>query len=152
MKKILFIVIVALMLSIFVSCKENNTWKEHYGTPEKFAEQLITEDCCYIYPYDDSEKKIKDTGLEIKALLEEIKYSEKLTSKDSKGKFFTYERFISHATSGPNYCTMKIYENGIIVIDYKASLARHKFVYFKMNAEDAKVIIEKVFEKFPNEG
>lgn len=129
----------------------NGEWKKSYGTPELFLNQ-VSEHWCYIYTYDNRSELAPDSNLQVRDMMANSgPFEETALTSSKQERFFTYEIYISPATSGPNYCTMSLYDDGFIKIDYKSSLGPHQFAYFTMNEDKATSLIDLVFEKIPYE-
>ena len=142
--------LLSLIPLIFLSsCTGNDEWKKNWGTPELFLSMIEREDKTYIYLNGDDSNKINDVNFEIKNYLKTVDEYHPYTGKvDTKQGYFTYEYYISPSTAGPNHCDMHVYANGVVVIDYKAALARHKYEYFAITSEKAQQINNFVLYKF----
>ena len=90
-----------------------------------------------------------DCNLEVKnAILEAAPFNETNKTSSSEERYFTYHILRSHSTVGPNYCAMTIYDDGLMVIDYKSALGPHQYAYFVMDDDKATSIIDLVLTKF----
>ena len=143
-------IIVSISLtSCFFSCGGDG-WKEEWGTPELFLESIRSDDP-YIYLYENQDRW-HDTNFEVKNA---IKESGPFTSIDKReptvDRYFTYQGYWQAATSGPNYCNMSIYDDGLMIIHHKYSLGGHGYAYFSMDATKAIALNDLVFTKIPYE-
>lgn len=128
----------------------NDNWKERYGTPELFLNE-ITDRWCYIHMYNETVGDI-DYNFEVRDALAEVGPFEQSNRKKSDvEKYFTYERYIGPSTTGPNYCLLLLYSDGFIKIDYKPSLGSHKYAYFEIDAVKAAPLVDFVFDKITND-
>ena len=143
-----------LFFTLAISGCVSNEWEKEHGTPELFLESVVESNSygCYIYLQDDDKEKGEDTNLEIYSALKGAGPFEKTTEKKSSvDKYFTYYRLRSHATSGPNFCYMCVYNDGFIKIVSKSSLGPYQYVYFTMDANKATEIYDLVAYKIPYE-
>ena len=67
--------------------------------------------------------------------------------KSNSGLLFHLWRILAPAASGPNYCNMSIWDDGLIRIDHKKSLRTQNYLYFSMDADKATNTNNFVFEK-----
>ena len=134
------------MTFILTSCLfDDGSWKDEYGTPELFLENVKGVPNLYLY---ENENQYPDTDFEILNLIKEAGPFESISQKNpTKDRYFTYEAYWQPATSGPNYCNMSIWEDGLIRIDHKNSLGPHGYVYFSMDEAKASSINDVVFQK-----
>ena len=134
------------MAFILTSCLfDDGSWKDEYGTPELFLENVKGVPNLYLY---ENENQYPDTDFEILNLIKEAGPFEIISKRNpTKDRYFTYEAYWQPATSGPNYCTMSIWEDGFIRIDHKNSLGPHGYVYFSMDETKASYINDVVFQK-----
>lgn len=149
MRKLIIKICVAMSVLSLSGCTlfANDDWKKKFGTPELFLESAKQHPgySDYLYLGDNNKEKGNDTNAEInQALLECAPFAESKNKKSSVDTYFTYENFLSNATSGPNYCLMCVYTDGFIRIDHKSSLGPHQYAYFSMDATKAEEIYDKV--------
>lgn len=142
----------SLCLSSFVltGCSlfiDDGKWKDNYGTPELFLESISEDDHREsIFLYDNNSNDIQDENYQIKKMILSFSPFEKITKKHSEtDRYFTYQAYWQPATSGPNYCTMSIWDDGFIKIDHKKSLGPHGYAYFQMDADKALILNDFVF-------
>lgn len=149
MKNKLIPILLIPLTSALVSCfPDDDSWLLEYGTPELFLENISDNPNVYLY---ENEKQYPDVDFEIKNLIKESGPFEKIAKrKPTIERYFTYEAYWQPATSGPNYCNMSIWDDGLIRIDHKRSLSNHSYVYFSMDAVKASSINDIVFEKLEN--
>ena len=153
MRNSIYAISLLALASSLSSCAffANDKWKEEYGTPELFLER-VSDNNCFIYTYDDRSDLPEDTNFEVRdALVESGPYAASSRTFSSSERFFTYENFFSHSTAGPNFCTMSVYDDGFVKIDYKSALGPHQFAYFDMDATKASAVIDLVFAKIEYE-
>lgn len=146
--RLLFIPLMAFSLTL-TACPftfgDNDSWKEKWGTPELFLENIVGH--AYIYMYED-EGQYSDSDFEIRDLIKQSAPFENIKKrKPSVERYFTYQGYWQAATSGPNYCNMSIWDDGLMRIDHKYSLSSHSYLYFNMDADKATNINNIVFEK-----
>ena len=140
-----FITLPFVLAACRFSCGDNGAWKEKWGTPELFLENVVGH--AYVYMYE-SEGQYSDSDFVIRDLIKESGPFESIKKrKPTTDRYFTYEGYWQAATSGPNYCHMSIWDDGLIRIDHKYSLGSHSYLYFSMDAEKASNINNIVFEK-----
>lgn len=141
--RLLFISIVPLLFSL-TAC-DDGAWKEKWGTPELFLENVIEMANVYMY---ENEGDYFDNNFEIRDLIKESGPFESIDKKEPKvERYFTYQGYWQPATSGPNYCNMSIWDDGLIKIHHKSSLGPHGYLYFSMDALKASNLNDIVFEK-----
>lgn len=126
-----------------------NEWKKERGTPELFLDNVTGNK--YVYLYDENSKNYtKDEDLSIRDLIKESgPFESSNQSSSTAERYFTYQGYWQAATSGPNYCYMSIWEDGLIKIHHKYSLGAHAYLYFSMDPIKASHINDVVFEKIP---
>lgn len=133
MKLALLALITVTPMALLFSC-DNSDWVNEYGTPKLMLEHCENEDMCYYFLNDDDSKSKKDENFTIKNMLLTVDEYKGIDKPDElSGDYFTYYHIRSFATSGPNHCDLRVYENGYVELDYKASLAKHKYRYFSIN-------------------
>ena len=146
--KLLLVPFIPLLFTLTAcpfSFEDNDEWKEKYGTPELFLENI--EGHAYVYMYE-KEGQYSDSDFVIRNLIKESGPFESIEKRNpTADRYFTYEGYWQPATSGPNYCNMSIWDDGLIRIDHKKSLGSHKYLYFSMDADKAANINNFVFEK-----
>ena len=151
MLRLLVIPFIALSLTLTAcpfSFDDNDEWKEKYGTPELFLENI--EGHTYVYMYE-KEGQYSDSDFVIRNLIKESGPFESIEKRNpTADRYFTYEGYWQPATSGPNYCNMSIWDDGLIRIDHKKSLGSHRYLYFSMDADKAFTINDRVFEILSN--
>ena len=127
------------------SFRDNDEWKEKWGTPELFLENIAGH--AYVYMYE-KEGQYSDRDFVIRDLIKQSGPFESVEKRNpTVDRYFTYEGYWQPATSGPNYCNMSIWDDGLIRIHHKYSLGSHKYLYFSMDADKAVNINNVVFEK-----
>lgn len=146
--KLLLVPFIPLLFTLTAcpfSFGDNDAWKEEWGTPELFLQNIKGD--TYVYMYE-KEGRYLDNNYEIRDLIKESGPFESIDKRNpTTDRYFTYEGYWQPATSGPNYCNMSIWEDGLIRIDHKKSLGSHKYLYFSMDADKATNINNFVFEK-----
>ena len=60
-------------------------------------------------------------------------------------RYFTYLAYWQPATSGPNFCNMSIWDDGLIRIHHKTSLGPDDYLYFSMDGDKASKLNDMVF-------
>ena len=150
-RKLLVIPFIALSLTLTAcpfSFGDNDAWKEEWGTPELFLQNVKGKTYVYLY---EKEGQYLDNNYEIRDLIKESGPFESIDKRNpTTDRYFTYEGYWKPATSGPNYCNMSIWDDGLIRIDHKKSLGSHKYLYFSMDADKAFTINDRVFEILSN--
>lgn len=138
--------LVAMMLAL-ASCTflDDGSWREEWGTPELFLANVVGHR--YVYGYED-QGQFQDEDFAIRDLIQESGPFES-TSRSSAtvSRYFTYEGYWQPATSGPNYCHMSIWDDGLVQIHHKKSLGPHCYVYYQMDAGKAINLNDVVFDR-----
>ena len=141
----LFIPLLFTLTACPFSFDDNGAWKEKYGTPELFLENIVGH--AYVYMYE-KEGQYSDSDFAIRNLIKQSGPFESIGKRNpTVDRYFTYEGYWQPATSGPNYCNMSIWDDGLIRIHHKNSLGSPEHLYFSMDADKATNINNFVFEK-----
>lgn len=144
-KKLTAIVLVPIVFALTGCFGDDGSWKEKYGTPELFLENVQEIPSLYLY---ENESRFSDTNFEVRDLIKESGPFEEIEKRSpTSQRYFTYEAFWQPATSGPNYCNMSIWDDGLIRIDHKSSLGPHGYLYFSMDEAKASRLNDFVFSK-----
>ncbi len=147
-----FLPLVAVMTSLCACTlfQDDGSWKAQYGTPELFLNQVQFTDgnhSEHVYLYEDQGRSA-DTDYVIKdAILAFAPFTEIAEKKPGVERFFTYEAYWIPATSGPNFCHLSIYDDGLMVIHHKTSLGPHGYLYFSMDAGNATALVDLAFSR-----
>lgn len=151
MLRLLAIPFIALSLTLTAcpfSFGDNDAWKEEWGTPELFLQNAKGKTYVYLY---EKEGQFLDNNYEIRDLIKESGPFESIDKRNpTTDRYFTYEGYWQPATSGPNYCNMSIWDDGLIRIHHKYSLGSHSYLYFSMDSSKAFTINDRVFEILSN--
>ena len=143
--KLLSLLFIPITLSLSSCIFDDGSWKEEYGTPELFLERVTEYSNLYLY---ENEVQYPDVDFEVRDLIKESGPFESISQRNpTTERYFTYEAYWQPATSGPNYCNMSIWDDGLVKIHHKNSLGSHGYVYFSMDADKASYINDVVFEK-----
>ncbi|MCR5078494.1 MAG: hypothetical protein K6B65_01010 [Bacilli bacterium] len=110
---------------------------QHYGS------------CYFLYEHDSS--NLDQDFTVAKAIKDSAPFSKTMKKDDTPKRFFTYQAYWTPATSGPNYCTLSLFEDGYIVIDHKKSLGPNGYLYFNMDEAKAKSVVDLAFERAQTE-
>ena len=148
MEKIRFLLPLSLLCFSLGSCTlfEDDAWKEEYGSPELFLAQVteVTKWNGTVYLLD-SGHWTPDEGFAIKEAILASGPFEAIGEKEpATDRYFTYVAYWQPATSGPNFCNMSIWEDGLIRIHHKKSLGPDGFLYFSMDGDKASEINDMV--------
>ena len=144
MKRI-FLASMLLLTSVSLSaCIFSDDGYKEYQTPELFLSQGQGGYQCSVKSsrIDTGSTMIYDTDLEVRDYINNYlgQYETISKPKANSDRYIIYRILISHATTGPNYSEMTIYDNGSMKIDYKSSLGPHHYFYYSMNNEKASAI------------
>ena len=126
----------------------DDKWKDEYGSPELFLSQVgLLEDSHIekIYKYEMDDGDIDPDYIVKDKILASGPFTQIKKKSSSSERYFTYQAYWQPATSGPNYCNMSIWDDGLITIHHKNSLGPHSYLYFSMSEEKAVKINDLVF-------
>lgn len=154
-KTILLSFIISISLSL-VGC--TNSWN-NYNTPTKFLKAAASHyGDCWISMHDEYKTNgHKDHNLEVKnALSAAGDFKKSSQSNPNSPRFFSYANMYYNGLiglAGDYFCTMSVYDDGFIIIDYEyyQKELKHNYAYFEMDATKAYEINNLVFEKIPRE-
>lgn len=151
MKKTISLLTLSFSLLTLTGCflfTDDGSWKEEYGSPELFLQNVSEEHRESIFKYA-SEGEMQDTDFQVKkAILASSPFKSVKKKEPVAERYFTYQAYWIPATSGPNYCQMSIWDDGFIRIDHKSSLGPHGYAYFQMDADKAVLLNDLVFSLF----
>lgn len=144
---ILWITVLTMAFSLG-RCSDDDSWKKEYGTPDLFLQTVVNGNYKpNIYRYEH-ENQTRDEGLEVAQRIAASGPFKESQKKDTTAeRYFTYEAFWQAATSGPNYCTMSIWEDGYLAINHKRSLGSLQSVYYSLDASKAAAVVDFAFQK-----
>ena len=146
-RRLLFIPVAAIALSMTGCIFDDNEWRKEYGTPELFLNS-VTEERRSESLIVGIENIGPDYDFEIKnALLESGPFEARNNKDDGTGRSFTYRAYWIPAMTGPNYCQMDIWDNGYITITHKRSIGSKQYAYYAMSEENATYVNDLVREK-----
>lgn len=148
MIKKLLIVPLFLLATTLSSCtfKDDESWKEKFGTPELFLNNAYGYKYVYKYYRFEDENKYSDTDDTILSAIKEAGPFEKSTEKDNYvERFFTYDGFRFDSTMGINYCIMSIWDDGYVQIHHKSALGPHSYLHFSIAEDKAIQLNDLVF-------
>lgn len=146
-KRLLFIPVAAITLSI-VSCSFDDTeWRKTYGTPELFLSSVSEEGYNESLVIND-EEIIPDYGFEIKsAILASGPFESRNNEGSGAGRSFTYRAYYQTDSTGACYCVMDIWDNGYLKITHKNSVGPKQYAYFSISEEKGTYLNDLVIEK-----
>ena len=146
-KRLLFIPVAAITLSI-VSCSfDDAEWRKTYGTPELFLSSVSEEGHNESLVIND-EEIIPDYGFEIKsAILASGPFESRNNEDDGAGRSFTYRAYYQTDSTGACYCVMDIWDNGYLKITHKNSVGSKQYAYSSISEEKGTYLNDLVIEK-----
>lgn len=146
-KRLLFIPVAAVALSLSACKLDDTEWRKDYGTPELFLNSLSGEHHSETLIVNDESIGI-DYNYEIKnAILASGPFEERNNKDDGTGRYFTYRAYYRTDATGENYCSMDIWDNGYLKITHKTSVGPKHYAYFSMDEEKATYVNDLVIEK-----
>lgn len=140
-----------LLITPLLSCCifNDNSWKKEFGTPELFVENLGISHCFYRFDtkYDNGQElSFADEDLRVATAIKESGPFTKVSKRKPKSeRYFTYEAYWQPATSGPNFCYLLTYDDGLMIIHHKNSLGPHNYLYFEIDEEKAAALNDLAF-------
>lgn len=130
----------SLPLSSCIFDFSDDGWKKYY-TPELFLEHAKVHQYVTVHSTEVDAPGVLDYDFEVKnAILDAAPFESISTAGEKSARFLSYEILRSHATSGPNYSNMYVYDNGLLQIDFKASLGSLHSFYYKFDEAKAKAL------------
>ena len=148
MLRLLAIPFIALSLTL-TACPfyfgDNGSWKDEWGTPELFLSNAKGHK--YMHMYEENDKYPDEDDAIRNLIIDSAPFQSVNKRNPTADRYFTYEGYWQAATSGPNYCNMSIWDDGLIRIDHKYSLGPHTYLYFIMDVSKATIINDTVFGK-----
>ena len=149
MKKRAIIIPFLLLMPSLTSCwafQDDGSWKEEYGNPALFLDNVSEPHYVYRYDAGGHNQAYQDRDLVLaNAIKAAAPFTEIPERKPTTERFFTYEAYWQAATSGPNYCYLLTYDDGLMIIHHKNSLGPHGYLYFSIDEAKATALNDLAF-------
>lgn len=152
MRKRAFIPMLVLGSLCLTGCFDDTKGSKEWASPDLFFSQATYPDGIRITSsmFEDNYHWIRDNDFYIRDCILEAGYFSSIFKRDAKtNRYFSYYFLRSNATSGPNYCQLLVYADGLVVIDYKSSLSPHYYFYYEIDsskAYDLNLMVEEKIE------
>ena len=132
--------LIAFTTLLLCGCKVRFKDPEKFQTPELFFENAIYKENCSVasstYKNKESSPDYNWTMKNACLGVEEYIYTSKFDKPDERS--FTYKIFRNYTTSGANYVTRTIWDDGHLMIDHVVALTGHTYFYFTLDDVKAK--------------
>ncbi len=149
MRKALLLTPLMMLTVVLSGCRfsfaSDDSWKKQFGTPSLLLDNSSRH---YVYRYAEfsSDDVYEDSQKIIANAIKDSGPIEAIEGKEPTAeRYFTYEGYFQHATTGPNYSLLSTFEDGLMVIRHKTSLGSEERLYFSMDPKAASEITDLVF-------